>query len=98
MDYRYRLGLVGNLSTASGNSNCKGMVALSYGQSVGTFLFLCPMYLFHIHFYFFPFFLSFFVLFHSLLFPFASVGEHSCTSSTFSIAILNGTDFFRNAI
>ena len=39
MDYWYRLGLLGNLSIASGSSYL-GIVGLSYSQATDTFFFV----------------------------------------------------------
>ena len=54
-------------------------------------LFLCPL-----HFFLFAFFLCFLPYFNLAVPMLKCSGKHSCTSSTFSPAILNGTCFFRS--
>ena len=97
MDCRCNLGSLSNSSTAAGNGDHGGTVGQSYRLAVGTYFFRDLFTYFH--------FQSFLLAFHPflflcripiLLFPCTPkcLGEHSCVSSAFSIALLNGTCCF----
>ena len=96
MDYRCRLGSLGNSSTALGSSDPEGTVCLSCSWPSGLRFFLPTLFIFRAD-YATPacVFLLFLLSYFNLAVPMRRCsGEHSFMSSTFSIAVLNGTFFF----
>ena len=89
MNYRCRLGSFGNSSTASGSSRPEGTKGSSYIVKAKGLIFFVPSVL-----YMFTLLLCFFVIFRSSVIMQKCLGKHSCMSSPFPIAILNGTCFF----
>ena len=92
MDYRCRLGQLGDSSTASGSNDPRGTLEPCYGQAVVTYFFHSHCTSFHIFTLIFllssSLSLSYFILVVAMC---KCLGKHSCMSSLFPIAILNGT-------
>ena len=92
---RCRLSSLGNSSTASRSSAHGGTVSPNYSYAIGSQFFRARCTSFHIHSsYILPLCLSYFILAVPMR---KCSGKHSCMSSTFPIAILNGPLFFRQA-
>ena len=88
MDYRCRLDSLGNSSTASGSSDSGARLARDVVRPSGPFFQSHCTSSFHIY-------STFLTFSHFLFHPMRKcVGKHSCLSSSFSIAILNGILFF----